>query len=256
MEFPERAARRRARHDPAAVACAAPQRRGHARVFGAARLGTAPRVAAGASGRGRARGSRAAARVDALPVRQVHRQRRDADARRAARLQRRPAGAHPREDPRAGFLRAAGDEHAGEDRVRHRAGHADARGALRMAAGLGHAGLTLATSIGACFNAGLLLWFLRRKGYYQPQPGWPGFSPGYARRSSLLAAVIALAMGAGATWLTRRRHVQGRPARAGDRRAARSFTSARCTRSDSGWRDSTGAKRSYLPTSPVDDADM
>ncbi len=41
--------------------------------------------------------------------------------------------------------------------------------------GLGHAGLTLATSIGACFNAGLLLWLLLRRGYYRPQPGWLSF---------------------------------------------------------------------------------
>ena len=45
----------------------------HERVFGAARLGIAARDAARAAGGRRARDARAAARVDALPVRQVHR---------------------------------------------------------------------------------------------------------------------------------------------------------------------------------------
>jgi putative peptidoglycan lipid II flippase len=33
---------------------------------------------------------------------------------------------------------------------------------------MGHAGLTLSTSIGACLNAALLFWFLRKRGYYVP----------------------------------------------------------------------------------------
>ncbi len=37
---------------------------------------------------------------------------------------------------------------------------------------MGHAGLTLSTSIGACFNATLLFWFLRKRGYYVPSAGW------------------------------------------------------------------------------------
>ena len=36
-----------------------------------------------------------------------------------------------------------------------------------------HAGLTLSISVGALFNAGLLLWGLRRAGAYQPTKGWP-----------------------------------------------------------------------------------
>ena len=55
----ERAARRGARHGPAAVARAASQRRESRRVFGAARLGIAPRVPArAAGGRGAVRCSR------------------------------------------------------------------------------------------------------------------------------------------------------------------------------------------------------
>ena len=68
--------------------------------------------------------------------------------------------------------------------------------------GLEQAGLTLATSVGAFFNAGLLLWFLRRKGYYQPQPGWLGFLARVCTAVVLLAVAVALAMGTGATWLT------------------------------------------------------
>ena len=58
---------------------------------------------------------------------------------------------------------------------------------------MGHAGLTLATSLGACVNAGLLFWFLRRDGYYAPQPGWLPF---------LAKLVVALAvLGATLVWL-------------------------------------------------------
>jgi putative peptidoglycan lipid II flippase len=67
--------------------------------------------------------------------------------------------------------------------------------------GLGHAGLTLATSIGALFNSGLLLWLLLRRGYYRPQPGWLSFFTRVCAAVALLAAVIALSMGAGTTWL-------------------------------------------------------
>ena len=67
--------------------------------------------------------------------------------------------------------------------------------------GLEHAGLTLATSIGAFVNAGLLL-LLRRGGYYRPQPGWPVFSRSCRRRRAGLAIVVGLTMGVDATWLT------------------------------------------------------
>ena len=40
---------------------------------------------------------------------------------------------------------------------------------------LHHAGLALATSLGACGNAGLLYWGLRRRGVYRPGAGWSGF---------------------------------------------------------------------------------
>jgi putative peptidoglycan lipid II flippase len=67
--------------------------------------------------------------------------------------------------------------------------------------GLEQAGLTLATSVGAFLNAGLLLWLLRRKGFYQPQPGWTAFLAKVCVAVLLLSAVVALAMGTGADWL-------------------------------------------------------
>lgn len=64
---------------------------------------------------------------------------------------------------------------------------------LALVVPLGHAGLALGIGLGACFNATLLLYFLRRHGTYRPQPGW-------ARFAAQLAAGL-LAMG-GALWLT------------------------------------------------------
>ncbi|ORC61569.1 murein biosynthesis integral membrane protein MurJ [Pseudomonas floridensis] len=40
---------------------------------------------------------------------------------------------------------------------------------------LQHAGLALAISVGACINAGLLFWQLRKQALFQPQPGWMKF---------------------------------------------------------------------------------
>lgn len=37
---------------------------------------------------------------------------------------------------------------------------------------LKHAGLSLSISLGACFNAALLYWQLRKKKFFQPKPGW------------------------------------------------------------------------------------
>ena len=67
--------------------------------------------------------------------------------------------------------------------------------------GLEQAGLTLAMSIGACCNAGLLLWLLLRKGYYHPQPGWPVFFAKVCTASVVLGVVIAWSMGADSAWL-------------------------------------------------------
>jgi len=67
--------------------------------------------------------------------------------------------------------------------------------------GLEQAGLTLAMSIGACCNAGLLLWLLLRKGYYAPRPGWLLFFAKVCIASAVLAVVIAWLMGPDSAWL-------------------------------------------------------
>jgi putative peptidoglycan lipid II flippase len=53
---------------------------------------------------------------------------------------------------------------------------------------LGHAGLTLSTSIGACLNAALLFWALRKRGFYAPATGWLMFI------SKLLIALFVLGL--------------------------------------------------------------
>ena len=66
---------------------------------------------------------------------------------------------------------------------------------------LGHAGLTLATSTGALFNATVLWVLLRRSGGYTPRPGWPRFLLRVLVAAALLAAVLALGAGPASLWL-------------------------------------------------------
>lgn len=40
---------------------------------------------------------------------------------------------------------------------------------------LKHAGLSLSIGLGACLNASLLYWQLRKQKIFQPQPGWAVF---------------------------------------------------------------------------------
>src|SRR5690606_32011384 len=40
---------------------------------------------------------------------------------------------------------------------------------------LKHAGLSLSIGLGACMNAGLLYWQLRKQDIFTPQPGWSRF---------------------------------------------------------------------------------
>ncbi|UVK77975.1 MAG: putative lipid II flippase MurJ [Sodalis sp. Fse] len=53
---------------------------------------------------------------------------------------------------------------------------------------LKHVGLSLSIGLGACLNASLLYWQLRRKDLFQPQPGWLGF---FLR---LVLAVVAMSV--------------------------------------------------------------
>jgi putative peptidoglycan lipid II flippase len=66
---------------------------------------------------------------------------------------------------------------------------------------LGHAGLTLATSLGACVNAALLFWFLRRNDYYRPSPGWLAFLSKLVVALGVLAAVLFWTAGPPEAWL-------------------------------------------------------
>jgi len=56
-------------------------------------------------------------------------------------------------------------------------------------------------SIGACCNAGLLLWLLLRNGYYAPRPGWLVFCAKVCIASAVLAVVIAWLVGPDSAWL-------------------------------------------------------
>jgi putative peptidoglycan lipid II flippase len=66
---------------------------------------------------------------------------------------------------------------------------------------LRHAGLALAISLGACLNAGLLFWLLRRRAIYAPQPGWLRFVVKLTLAVAVMAAVLKVATGNAAVWL-------------------------------------------------------
>ena len=60
---------------------------------------------------------------------------------------------------------------------------------------LGHAGLALSIGVAALFNAGTLLFLLRRHGLYRPSPGWGGFALRVGAACAVLGAVLAFAAG-------------------------------------------------------------
>ncbi len=55
---------------------------------------------------------------------------------------------------------------------------------------LAHAGLALATSLSSLINAGLLYYYLYRRGVFQPQPGWGRYCLQLIMANSVMAAVI------------------------------------------------------------------
>jgi putative peptidoglycan lipid II flippase len=67
---------------------------------------------------------------------------------------------------------------------------------------MGHAGLTLSTSIGACLNAALLFWFLKKRGYYVPSPGWLVFVSKLVVALFVLGAVLFWLGGPASFWLS------------------------------------------------------
>lgn len=67
--------------------------------------------------------------------------------------------------------------------------------------GLSHAGLALAIGLGACVNASLLYFQLRKMKLYQPQAGWGLFLTKLAVALVVMGAVIFYAMGDANPWL-------------------------------------------------------
>ncbi|MGI4814469.1 MAG: murein biosynthesis integral membrane protein MurJ [Janthinobacterium lividum] len=55
---------------------------------------------------------------------------------------------------------------------------------------LAHVGLSLSIGLGACVNAGLLFFMLRRRGIYRPAPGWPLFFVQLVGACLILAGVM------------------------------------------------------------------
>ena len=66
---------------------------------------------------------------------------------------------------------------------------------------LQHAGLALATGLAACFNAGLLLYHLRKAQIYTPEPGWWRFFLKVALALLAMGGVLFWAMGDAHSWL-------------------------------------------------------
>ncbi len=69
---------------------------------------------------------------------------------------------------------------------------------------LQHAGLALAIGLGACLNASLLYYHLRRAGIYTPQPGWGLFFLKVSLALAAMAGVLFWAMGDAQAWLSMR----------------------------------------------------
>jgi len=64
-----------------------------------------------------------------------------------------------------------------------------------------HAGLALAIGLGACINAAMLLYLLRKQAIYQPQPGWPAYILKVIVAVGLMSALLGFAMGEAQWWL-------------------------------------------------------
>jgi putative peptidoglycan lipid II flippase len=67
---------------------------------------------------------------------------------------------------------------------------------------LQHAGLALAIGLGACINAALLYYQLRRHKIFQPQPGWAVFLLKLGIALAVMGITLWYVMGPQAAWLT------------------------------------------------------
>jgi putative peptidoglycan lipid II flippase len=66
---------------------------------------------------------------------------------------------------------------------------------------LQHAGLALSIGLGACLNAGLLYYHLRKADIYRPQPGWLSFMFKLGCALVVMLLVLALLAGGNDAWL-------------------------------------------------------
>ena len=66
---------------------------------------------------------------------------------------------------------------------------------------LNHAALALAIGLGACINATLLFYHLRKAQIYQPQAGWLIFLLKLSAALAVMAVVLYFAMGDAGAWL-------------------------------------------------------
>jgi len=65
-----------------------------------------------------------------------------------------------------------------------------------------HAGLALAIGLGACINSAVLYYLLRKRGIYQPEPGWLSFVAKIGVALLALGWVLWFGMGTEQHWLT------------------------------------------------------
>jgi putative peptidoglycan lipid II flippase len=71
---------------------------------------------------------------------------------------------------------------------------------LALVPWLRHAGLALAISLGACFNAAWLWFLMRRRGAYRAEPGWAAFLLKLAVALYLMGGVLWYGMGSEQSW--------------------------------------------------------
>ena len=65
-----------------------------------------------------------------------------------------------------------------------------------------HAGLALSIGLGACVNAGLLYFFMRKQGIFVPRPEWLAFMLKIVVALYAMGCILFLVSGTDAHWLT------------------------------------------------------
>jgi putative peptidoglycan lipid II flippase len=67
---------------------------------------------------------------------------------------------------------------------------------------IAHAGLALSIGLGACLNSAILYYYLRKKGIYQPEPGWTMYFIKVGIAVAALGLALWFGMGSEQSWLT------------------------------------------------------